>query len=66
MHLHVSAACGLYDAPDGWMCITSETCRARKKCNKITLDNLHQAGPDKPMSSHERITFGLLTLAAGF
>jgi hypothetical protein len=29
------------------MCITSETCRAKKKCNKIRLNNLHQAGPNK-------------------
>ena len=31
------------------MCITSETCRA-KKCNKkLALNNLHQAGPSKPI-----------------
>ena len=30
----------------GWMCITSETCRANSVI-KITLNNLHQAGPNK-------------------
>ena len=31
------------------MYITSETCRV-KKVNKITLNNLHQAGPSKPIN----------------
>ena len=30
----------------GWMCITSETCRA-KSVIKTALNNLHQAGPNK-------------------
>ena len=30
------------------MCITSETCRA-KSVIKLTLNNLHQAGPSKPI-----------------
>ena len=32
----------------GWMCITSETCRANSVI-KIALNNLHQAGPSKPI-----------------
>jgi len=30
------------------MCITSETCRA-KSVIKLALNNLHQAGPSKPI-----------------
>jgi len=30
------------------MYIASETCRAGK-CNKVTLNNLHQAGLNKPI-----------------
>jgi hypothetical protein len=48
VHLPVSSECTLYVAPEDGCILTSETCRA-KKCNKITLNNLHQAGPNKPM-----------------
>jgi len=31
------------------MCITSETCRAKSVIKKLALNNLHQAGPSKPI-----------------
>ena len=48
VHLPVSGCMCIIWRSWGWMCITSETCRV-KKCNKITLNNFHQAGPIKPI-----------------
>ena len=48
MHLPVSSACALYDAPEDG-CVLHPKYVEQKKCNKITLNNLHQAGPNKPI-----------------
>ena len=42
------AACALYDAPEDG-CVLHPKHLEWKKCNKITLNNLHQAGPSKPI-----------------
>ena len=47
VHLPVSAACALYDAPEDG-CVLHPKHVEQKKFNKITLNNLHQAGPNKP------------------
>jgi len=47
--LHVPAACALYDAPEDG-CIWHPKHVERGKCNKVTLNNLHQAGLNKPVS----------------
>jgi hypothetical protein len=47
VHLPVSSACTLYVAPeDGYVLYPKHV---EQKCNKITLNNLHQAGPNKPI-----------------
>ena len=43
----------------GWMCITSETCRANSVI-KTTLNNLHQAGPNKTHTIFHFETMSLL------
>ena len=48
MHLHVPAACALYDAPEDG-CILHPKHVEQGKCNKVTLNNLHQAGLNKPI-----------------
>ena len=48
MHLPVSAACALYDAPEDG-CVLHPKHVEQGKCNKITLNNLHQAGLNKPL-----------------
>ena len=48
VHLHVPAACGLYDAPEDG-CIWHPKHVERGKCNKVTLNNLRQAGLNKPL-----------------
>ena len=48
VHLHVPAACALYDAPEDG-CILHPKHVERGKCNKVTLNNLHQAGLNKPI-----------------
>ena len=48
VHLPVSSACALYDAPEDG-CVLHPKHVEQKKCNKITLNNLHQAGPNKPI-----------------
>ena len=48
MHLPVSAACALYDAPEDGCVLHPKHVEQNKKCNEITLNNLHQAGPNKP------------------
>jgi hypothetical protein len=48
VHLHVPAACGLYDAPEDG-CIWHPKHVERGKCNKVTLNNLRQAGLNKPV-----------------
>jgi hypothetical protein len=48
VHLHVLAACALYDAPENG-CILHPKHVERGKCNKVTLNNLHQAGLNKPI-----------------
>ena len=46
-YVHVPAACALYDAhEDG--CILHPKHVEQGKCNKVTLNNLHQAGLNKP------------------
>ena len=47
MHLHVPAACALYDASEDG-CILHPKHVEQGKCNKVTLNNLHQAGLNKP------------------
>ena len=47
MHLHVPAAFALYDAPEDG-CIWHPKHVEWGKCNKLTLNNLHQAGLNKP------------------
>jgi len=47
VHLHVPAACALNDAPEDG-CIWHPKYVERGKCNKVTLNNLHQAGLNKP------------------
>ena len=47
VHLHVPAACALYDAPeDGYILHPKHV--EQEKCNKVPLNNLHQAGLNKP------------------
>ena len=41
-------ACALYDAPEDG-CILHLKHVEWKRCNKVTLNNLHQAGPSKPI-----------------
>jgi len=48
VHLHVPAACALYDAPEDG-CILHQKHVEQGKCNKITLNNLHQGGLNKPL-----------------
>ena len=48
VHLHVPAACALYDAPEDG-CILHPEHVEQGKCNKVTLNNLHQAGLNKPI-----------------
>ena len=48
MHLPVSAACTLYDVPEDG-CVLHPKHVEQKKCNKVTLNNLHQAGLNKPI-----------------
>ena len=48
VHLHVPAACALYDAPEDG-CIWHPKHVEPGKCNKVTLNNLHQAGINKPV-----------------
>ena len=38
----------LYDAPEDG-CVLHPKHVEQQKCNKITLNNLHQAGPNKPI-----------------
>ena len=47
VHLHVPAAGALYDAPEDG-CILHPK-HVQGKCNKVTLNNLHQAGLNKPI-----------------
>ena len=46
--MHVPAACALYDAPEDG-CIWHPKHVERGKCNKVTLNNLYQAGLNKPV-----------------
>jgi len=47
VHLHVPAACALYDTPeDGYILHPKHV--EQGKCNKVTLNNFHQAGLNKP------------------
>ena len=46
VHLHVPAACALYDAPEDG-CTLHPKHVEQGKCNKVTLNNLHQAGLNK-------------------
>ena len=48
VHFHVPAACALYDAPEDG-CILHSKHVEQGKCNKVTLNNLHQAGLNKPL-----------------
>ena len=48
VHLHVPAACALYDAPEDG-CVLHPKHVEQGKCNKVTLNNLHQAGLNKPV-----------------
>ena len=48
VHLPVSAACALYDAPEDG-CVLHPKHVEQGRCNKITLNNLHQAGLNKPV-----------------
>ena len=48
MHLYVPDACALYDAPEDG-CIWHPKHVERGKCNKVTLNNLHQAGLHLPV-----------------
>ena len=48
VHLPVPAACALYDAPEDG-CILHPKHVEQGKCNKVTLNNLHQAGLNKPV-----------------
>ena len=48
VHLHVPAACALYDAPEDG-CILHPKHVEQGKCNKVTLNNLHQVGLNKPI-----------------
>ena len=50
VHLHVPTTCALYDAPEDG-CIWHPKHVERGKCNKVTLNNLHQAGLNKPVHS---------------
>jgi len=50
VHLPVSSACTLYDAPEDG-CVLHPKHVEQKKCNIITHNNLHQAGPNKPIYS---------------
>ena len=48
VHLHVPAAGALYDAPEDG-CILHSKHVEQGKCNKVTLNNLHRAGLNKPI-----------------
>ena len=48
VHLPVSSACTLYVAPEDG-CVLHPKHVEQGKCNKITLNNLHQAGLNKPL-----------------
>ena len=47
MHLPVLSACTLYAVPEDGCALHPK--HVEKKCNKITLNNLHNAGPNKPI-----------------
>ena len=60
VHLPVSAACALYDAPEDGCVLHLK--HVEQKCNKITLNNLHQAGPNKPIHKYQVIDLSLYLL----
>jgi len=47
VHLPVPSACTLCIAPEDGCVLRPK--HVEQKCNKITLNNLHQAGPSKPI-----------------
>ena len=47
-NVHAAGTCVLYDAPEDG-CILHPKHVAQGKCNKVTLNNLHQAGLNKPI-----------------
>ena len=51
VHLTVSSACTLYDTPEDGCVLYPK--HVEQKCNKITLNNLHQASHNKPI--HYRV-----------
>ena len=51
VHLHVPAACALYDAPEDG-CIWHPKHVEWGKFNNVTLNNLHQADLNKPVNPH--------------